>query len=465
MQEAGYFYFFTHSETDHTLVVTDQNQGFPQPRTAMSVVHEGGGIDVLTEWRRTGATAPGAVHLADYTPLTPGSSPDASQPTTLGAAGAASRAVFEWPALADTQDQASTNARIHMEAAEAETGLIAAAGRNRLLAPGMRITIARDPFDAAQGVEYVVRSVSGSGQDESWVGGDEGARYANRLVVFKSATPWREKLSTPRPRMSGVHAAIVLGGEGEEIHADRYGRIKIRFFWDHRQDATADTTCWTRVIQPWSGNSWGWQHLPRVGTEVAVAFLDGDPDRPVVIGGFYNGNMMPVFAIPGEQTKSGFRSRSTTQGDTSTFSELSFDDDKGQEKVRLHAEKDMTVEVEHDQTVTIDNSQAVTIKNGRKTKISAAGDQLTVDDGGITVTATSGDIALKASGASIKLDATMSIELTVGGNSIKIDASGITISGMMVKLSGNAMVQVDAPMTKVNADGMMMLKGGIMMLN
>jgi type VI secretion system secreted protein VgrG len=482
VEEAGYFYYFTHAEGDHTLVITDQNQGFPQnPKPTMRVVHEGGGTDVFTQWHKVETTAHGKVRLRDYDPLKPNTLPDGQQQTTLATSGAPVRDVFQWPALATTQDEASSHARLRMEAAEAEAKLFEAVGENHLFAPGSRFTVERDPFDDGTGVEYVVRGVSHSGQDHSWVTGESGASYANRITAFPVATVWREKFVTPRPAMTGIHSAIVLGGDGEEIHADQYGRVKVRFFWDHRNDATADTACWVRVVQPWAGNTWGWQHLPRVGTEVAVAFLDGDPDRPVVIGGFYNGQMMPVFPIPDEQTKSGFRSRSTTQGSTSTVSELSFDDKKGQEKVFLHAEKDMTVEVEHDQTITVDNdrsltvkqketievddSQTITVKNGRTTTIEAAGDQLTVKNGGITITASQSDISITASMGSITMEAMNSIELKVGANSVKIDQTGVTVSATQIKLSGQAMVQIEAPMTKVNADGMLMLKGGIMMLN
>ncbi len=480
-EEAGYYYYFTYTEGDHTLVLTDQNQGFPQnPKPALTVRHEGGGLDTLTEWRKIGATAFGKYQLRDYDPTAPSTLPEGTQPTQLATQGAPTRDVFEWPALALTNGAASVRARLKMEAAEAEAGLFEAAGEVSPLAAGSRFTLAEDPYDSSQGSEYVVRSIESAGEDRGWVTGDSEPAFSNRLVAFKASVPWREKMATPRPVMVGVHSAIVVGNDGEEIHADQYGRIKIRFFWDHREDATADTTCWARIVQPWAGNTWGWQHLPRVGTEVAVSFMDGDPDRPVVMGGLYNGEMMPVFAIPGEQTKSGFRSRSTTEGSTSTFSELSFDDKKGSELMFLHAEKDMTVEVENDQTVTVkhdqtievdndrsltvkqketievDDSQTVTIKNGRTTTIKASGDKLTVENG---------DIAIEASLGSISVKAMNKIELTVGSNKITIDNTGVTVSATQVKIQGQAMAQVQAPMTQVSGDGMLTLKGGVMMLN
>ena len=123
---------------------------------------------------------------------------------------------------------------------------------------------------------------------------------------------------TPRPVMAGIHSAVVIGDAGEEIHSEQYGRVKVSFFWDHRKTITADNGIWVRVIQPWAGNTWGWQSLPRVGCEVAVAFFDGDPDRPVIVGGLYNADMMPVFPVSDQQTKSGLRTRSTTAAAAAT---------------------------------------------------------------------------------------------------------------------------------------------------
>jgi type VI secretion system secreted protein VgrG len=498
VEEAGYFYYFTHTAGDHTLIVTDQNQGFvTSPKPSMTVAHEGGGTDVLTAWHKIGSTAHGSFHLLDYDLTQPTTLPEDTEATTLGTAGAAARDVFEWPALALTQSDVAARARLKMEAAEAEAGLIEALGANPGFMPGTRFTIAADPYTGAANVEYVIRSVSSSGHDQGWVTGGGASDYTNRIVAFPSATTWREKFVTPRPVMAGIHSAVVIGDTGEEIHSEQYGRVKVSFFWDHRKDITADNGIWVRVIQPWAGNTWGWQHLPRVGCEVAVAFFDGDPDRPVIVGGLYNADMMPVFPVPGQQTKSGLRTRSTTGGSSSTFSEFSIDDKAGSELVFLHAEKDMFTEIENNDTLTIgnnqtitvkndqaitisndrsltvsgtetievDGAQTVTLKNGRTTTINASGDSLTVNDGGITITAKQSDIAIAANAGNITVTAMNSIKLTVGGNSIEINSEGVTINATKVSVQGQAMVQIQGPMTQVSADGMMTLKGGVMMLN
>ena len=366
MEAEGYHYHFEHTASDHTLVVSDQNTGFPAtPKPSLYVVHEGGGVDVFTDWRRALATANGKVALLDYDPANPGTKPSGQQATTLSTSGAPLRDVFRWPALQLVASDVTSRARIMMEAAEAAVSLRDAAGENHLFSAGSRFTLAKDPFDGTTGVDYVVRRITHRGADDSWVAGAARAGYRNTLSAFPVATPWRDPLQTPRPVRAGVYGAVVLGDSGDEIHADSLGRIKVQLFFDHRGDTTADKAVWARIVQPWAGNTWGWQHLPRVGTEVAVGFMDGDPDRPVVLGGLYNGEMMPVFPVPGQQTKSGLRTRSTKSGDTSTFSEFSIDDAKGSELVYLHAEKDMTVEVENNQSTTVDNDQTLLVKNNR----------------------------------------------------------------------------------------------------
>jgi type VI secretion system secreted protein VgrG len=466
MEEAGYFYYFTFTAGDHTLIVANQNQGFlASPKPTMTVSHEGGGKDVLTAWQKVAATTIGSFHIRDYDLTQPDTPPDATETTKLGTAGATVRDVFEWPALALTQTDASARARIKMEAAEAVAALIEAQGEDPGLMPGSRLTVKQDPFTDAEGLEYIIRGVISSGRDETWVTGAGGANYTNHIVAFPAKTPWRQPLVTPRPVMAGIHSAVVIGSSGEEIHSEQYGRVKIRFFWDHRKDVTADNGVWVRVIQPWAGNTWGWQSLPRVGCEVAVAFFDGDPDRPVIVGGLYNADMMPVFPIAAEQTKSGLRSRSSTGGGSETFSEFSIDDKAGSERVFLHAEKDMVTEIENNETITVNNAQTITVKAGRTTTVNAKGDSLTVENGGIKVTAQNSDIAIEASTGNITVQALNSIKLTVGGNSIEINAEGVTINAMKVSVQGQAMVQVQAPMTQVSGDGMLTMKGGLVQLN
>jgi len=252
----------------------------------------------------------------------------------------------------------------------------------------------------------------------------------------------------------------------------------------------------------------GFDAIPRVGTEVAVAFMDGDVDRPVVVGGLYNADYMPPFALPDQKTKSGLRTRSTLKGGTANFSEFSIDDKKGQELVFLHAEKDHTIEVEHDQTLTVDNCRVKTVKadetveidgnqkfkivknqtteitqGNRDVKIDMGNDALALSQGNLSIKLdmgnmdtklsmgnhstelSLGNISLKADVGQISEEAMQSITLKVGGNSLKIDQTGVTIQGLMVKIQGQVMLDMQGTMTSLKGDAMLTLKGGIMMLN
>src|SRR5262249_16667037 len=161
-------------------------------------------------------------------------------------------------------------------------------------------------------------SVVHEAHDETVLNQDVPPSYINRFTAFPASVNWRQPIATLRPRMEGIHVAIVLGPQGEEIYTDDLARVKVRFYWDHRDEATDSESVWARVIQPWAGKGWGAQFIPRVGTEVAVAFVDGDPDRPIVVGGLYNGRDTPIYSKD-DKTKSGFRTRSSLKGGTSDF--------------------------------------------------------------------------------------------------------------------------------------------------
>jgi type VI secretion system secreted protein VgrG len=207
-----------------------------------------------------------------------------------------------------------------------------------------------------------------------------------------------------------------------------------------------------------------------------------------VLGGMYNANMQPPFTVPSEQTKSGFRSRSTPNGGTGNFSEFSIDDKMGSELVFLHAEKDLSTEVENDQTlavtgnrkVTVQKDETVTITGNRTETVNkqesitiAQGRSVTIQQGGDSLTVQAGDLTIAVSSGAISMQAMSKISLTVGSNSVTIDQSGITLNGIMIKaqaqanvqVQGQAMVQVQGPMVQVSADAMLMLKGGITMVN
>jgi type VI secretion system secreted protein VgrG len=464
LQEEGAFYFFEHTEGDHELVIADSNGAFARmPGAPLRFDSANADDEVLTGWSRDQATTHGRMRMIDYDPTAPKKRLDAQQQTVLGAGGAAVRDVFRWPALSHDPARVRSLARFRLEADEAAVSLVNGKGRNRVMAAGQYFTLAEDPLDGGKGKPFAIHSVMHDAWDQTFLTSDAGSGYANTFTVLPMDVPWREPFAAERPRMLGVHAALVIGPKGSEIHTDDLGRVKVMFFWDHRRDAAPDQAIWARVIYPWAGNGWGWQSTPRVGTEVAVAFMDGDPDRPVVLGGMYNGDDKPIYP-EAEKTRSGIRTRSSLGGAASNFNELTFDDKKGDELVYVQAEKDMRTLVKNDQFLTVNHcrvkhvkvDETVTIGNNRAVTIDKGNDTLTVKTGNLTIDTTLGKIDVTA---------LQSITLKVGNSMVKIDQMGVTIKGPILDYEGMALLKTKAPITTLEAPGMMTLKAGIMMLN
>ena len=516
MEAEGYYYFFEHEESAHNLVLSDANAAFQAlAHPNVELMFKGGGINGLNAWHRVAATAYGKVQMDDYDPLNPATAVTGQQSTVLSTSGHAARDVFEWPALTDKADMATGRSRIRQEAAEAFSTLFEGAGQDQEFIPGGKFSLQAGPFVSADAGDYVIRSVFHEAVDEAHGAGGAAGGYSNRFTAFPASVTWRQPITVPRPNLGGLYSAVVLGPSGEEIYTDQYGRVKVWFHWDHRKDATADNTIWLRVMQPWSGNAWGVQHIPRVGTEVAVAFVNGDVDNPIVIGCYYNANQMHPLTLPDDKTKSGIRSRSSPQGGTANFSEFWIDDKKGNEMVFLHAEKDHSEEVENDQTVhvmhdqkitvdndrtrevknnetvTVKNNQSITVTQDRTVEISKGNESLTVKMGNMTTEVSKGDISttakmgnistkasmgniateaslgnitIKADLGAVSVEAMQSIELKVGASSVKIDQMGVTIKGMMVKIEGQVMTDVKGLITKLGGDAMTMVKGPIIMI-
>ena len=480
MEEAGWFYFFK----GETLVVTDDNASLED----IGALPGAGAL--VNAVRPVHAVARAKEFTADYNPVSPTTEVKGEQATVLKATGALSPDSFVWPSLTTTADEAAARARLRMEAAEAAASLLAGTSEWIELAAGHLFEVLGDDSFLPAG-KFAVRSVVHEAADDVWLNGGGGARYENSFEVFPEATTWRQPFATRRPRMDGIHAAIVIGSESEKnIHTDDLGRVKVKFFWDHRGDASPEgDAIWARVVQPWAGKGWGAQFIPRVGTEVAIGFMDGDPDRPVVLGGLYNGVDTPIFS-KAEKMKSGFRSRSTDDGSTAHFNEFSFDDKKDSELVFLHAQKNFKIEVEYDlnlkvdncritevkvdDTVTIKGKQDVKVKGDRTFEVEEGNYKLTitkgnldekVDTGNYKMGVSKGTYDVKADAGAITIEAGQTITLKVGGSSLEITASGITLKAPTVTVKADGQVAIASPATEVKGDGMLTLKGGMVMIN
>lgn len=219
------------------------------------------------------------------------------------------------------------------------------------LAPGVVMSMGGHPHSAlGDGKDLLVVESSLSGADRG-----EWSHYCEARGV---EVPFRPELVTPKPTVNGVESATVVGPAGEEIHTDEFGRVRVHFHWDRESKMDDNSSCWIHVSQPWGGSGYGGSNLPRVGQEVLVDFLGGDPDRPVIVGRVYTNLQKTPYKLPDNKTQSGWKSMSSPGGGASNFNELMFEDKKGQELVRMQAEKDLTKLVKHDESVTIGNDRA-----------------------------------------------------------------------------------------------------------
>ncbi|MGG5812352.1 type VI secretion system Vgr family protein [Falsiroseomonas sp. CW058] len=500
LEEAGLTYHFEHAAAGPKMKVAGGPGDFPYADLAeMMAEHGATQLDMLSGWRRVNRVRSRRTLLHDM-------DEERSQPSVTLESNANTRnfaeepamdgfgEVFHWPGGMSTQGHAGT-AVIEMSAAESASEEFQAQARDPRLRPGVRFHVAVKNEDASVTKrQYHVTAVRHEAFDHSGLvagaGGTES--YGATLRLAMNGRTWALPQRHPRPVMPGLQSATVTGPAGEKIHVDKFGRIKVKFRWDRFGKDDDTSSIWVRVMQPAAGAWGGAWFLPRVGDEVLVAFLEGDPDRPLVVGSVYGKDAPPPFDPGANKTQTGYRTRSYKSDSKADANILRFEDKKGSEEVLVHAQKDLTVEVENDETRNVGHDQVETIKNSRTTTIKDADDTYTLEKGSRTETIKIGDetlsidmgnratklkmgnddlklgmgnFGLKCDLGAVTIEAMQSITLKVGGNSVVIDQTGVTIKGIMVKAEGQAMIETKAPLAQHSGDGMVIIKGGLVMIN
>jgi type VI secretion system secreted protein VgrG len=337
----------------------------------------------------------------------------------------------------------------------------------RGICPGCKFTLTDHPRED-QNREYLITSANysiDSGEFYSGGGGGGGCVYSCSFtaIAIKTAIdpaqPFRSPRITPKPSIPGPQTAMVVGPSGEEIWVDKYGRVKVQFHWDRIGRADENSSCWIRVAQVWAGKNWGAMYIPRIGQEVIVEFLEGDPDQPIITGRVYNGVAMPPYGLPGEQTKSTLKSNSSKGGEG--FNEIRFEDKKGKEQIFIHAQQDADTRIKNDCKEYIGNERHLIVKKNQlelvegDKHLTIQGNQNEKIDGTISIEAGS-DIQEKAGGnygfeagsdihikggMNVVIEAGMKLSLKAGSNFIDISPSGVAISGtptVMINSGGSA---------------------------
>jgi type VI secretion system secreted protein VgrG len=397
MEEEGIYYFFEHRADGHTLVLANTPQSHPLLPQANRVIYQEETSttlqpDRVQQWVKRQEIRAGRLTLWDHHFQLPHNHLGANETVRdrvisagrvrhpLDAGGNERFELYDYPGgyaqrfdgvaggggdrSEDLKRIFEDNRRTTAIRLEEETwpGLtIAGAGTCWHFASGHKFTLAGH-YDA-DGPYVLTRVHHDADIIGSYASGApaQPGLYANTFECIPVDLPFRPLRRTPKPRFEGAQTAVVVGPADEEVHCDKYGRVKVQFHWDRQGQYNAESSCWVRVGQPSAGGGWGAMHLPRIGHEVIVTYLDGDPDRPIIVGSVYNAREMPPFKLPEERTRSGFKSNTVNRRSGANFSGLAFDDKKGKEHVQLHSERDLMINAEHNHVVNVGSHQHVNV--------------------------------------------------------------------------------------------------------
>ena len=515
LAEEGIFYFFKHKDGEHKLVLTDNASAYADCLQDTVEYRQGQeeAVDGIHTFDTAAHLTDAQWHIEDYDFEKPANNIEGERKTNQQPASAKKWEHYRFPGTSVKADTLKRFATAAIDAAEAGFETAEGGSTCASFTSGHAFTLKGHPV-AAENRRVVLTMVHHEALNRVHFAQRPGSEakpyYRNTFTTMPATRIARDPLPAPKPVVQGPQTALVVGPSGDEIHTDKYGRIRVQFHWDRYGKKNEKSSCFVRVAQSLAGSNWGSVFVPRVGMEVVVQFLDGDPDRPLVTGAVYNADNMPPWALPANMTKSGLLTRSSKSGQTANANELSFEDKKGEEKITFHAEKDFLREVENDDTLDVGHDQKRTIKNNRTTEItegnesltikkgnrtekietgnetldidkgnrtvtlSTGNDELTLKKGGRTVALTMGNDSLtlskgnqttKASAGKITLEAMQGITLKCGTSTVEITPAGITIKGVTLSIEGTAKTDVKGPIVNVAGDGMAILKGGIVKIN
>ncbi|MBL4764875.1 MAG: type VI secretion system tip protein VgrG [Colwellia sp.] len=500
MEQEGIYYYFAHTNGKHSLVLVDDSSVLPDHgEVPFNDVEEGSyevDVEGIKKWENYRKLRTGGISLSDFDFTTPSKNLTAvtADPKTSSLSALQK---FNYPGKYSERDKGTDYTKILMEQENVNYDEKSCAGNFRTLCAGAQFSLI-DHHRDDQNDNYLITKFTCTLKSDEYISSSKGGDselFTCKFTAIPSNVVYRPQISTIKPKITGPQTAMVVGKAGEEIWTDKYGRVKVLFHWDRYGEANEKSSCWIRVSQSWAGKGWGTMQIPRVGQEVLVDFLHGDPDQPIIIGSVYNGTSMPPYTLPANATMSGVKSRSSKGG--AGFNEIRLEDKKGDEQIFIHGEKNQDINIKNDCFETIGNDRHLIIKNdqielvennrneevkadhiekiGKDRHLEVIGKEAKKVGNSLSLTVT-GDVAevFKANhsmqvtddsyikGANICIEATDNITLKVGGSSISIEASGITIkTGSDIKLDAGANINIESGAnTKIKAGGMADIDAG-----
>lgn len=490
--EGIYYYFESDDQQGHILTIADATSSYSTLPNESSFAYSPvtgvqGVTDSILRWSSEERIHSGSWKLNDYHHEMPTSNLQGSAPSTVVASAGQSFSMYDFPGayakkfndpgsrLSDVPKEGTTLTDVKMQIEETTRVECSGVSRCRPFMTGYTITVTGG-FAAGT---YLLTEVNHEcDQQPAYRARDQvDDAYRNTFKCIDSSVLFTPPQITPKPLIYGLQTAVVVtDSSGEEIWPDKYGRVKVAFPWDLSQT----NACWLRVVQPWAGKSWGHQWLPRVGDEVAVSFLEGDPDLPIVVGSVYNADNMPVFALPDNKTQSGIQTHSSKGGGSSDYNMLRLEDKEGSEEIYIQAQKDWNSLIKNNETRTVQNDRTTTIHTNDSRTVQTGSDSISVEQGSrtitvsqnisetaqqgnISVTASQGNISTTANMGNISTTASMgnisttaslgniTVEASVGSISIS-GLSGVTISCGASSISMTpASISITAPMVLINS--------------
>lgn len=552
MEDEGIYYYFKHSADRHVMVLCDGPgahhtlEGLPQVKFLGNASERSSRGVTIWRWSERLGTAPAKLDLTEHHFLIPAANNLGTEAVSCPGVHPAS-ALYDHPAgvggyaensviKSGLPAQTKRHAQSRLEAMRAETQKFFGETNAFAVSCGDKLALVEHP-QASLNMDYLLVAATHVYSGASYQsGGQEDFHLEVHLEAIPFATPWRPTHRTPKPLTGGPQTARVVGplqnpgATDDTIHVDENGRVKVQFYWDRRGKLDQNSSCWVRVSQGWADGGYGAVLLPRIGQDVIVDFLDGDPDRPIITGRVYNAARMPPYPLPAKKTVSTLKSRSVgspgsypeaenpPESSTPGFNELRFEDDAGKEEVFIHAQRDMNTWVRFDETkkngrdtsqrvgrnktvsikknlsttldegdetrtltkgsrtTTIKTDEKLTVQSGDMSTTVQTGNQTTdiqtgnlttkVDTGNHATTVSMGNLTIDVSMGKATITAMQSIELTVGGSSIKMTPASIEMSAPTVKINADAAFSAQGGMTAEVKGGIMLtLSGGIVMIN
>jgi type VI secretion system secreted protein VgrG len=470
MEQAGIYYYFTHENAKHTLVLTDDPSshvvmpGRPELYFSSNSLHAAS----LKTWALNAEVQPGAYAIDDYdynkanTALLKVSSKERTHKN-------AGFELYDYPGEYLEPSWGETYAKVRMEELYCQYELSRGAGTERGVCVGHKFKLADHPV-AALNKEYLVVSHSFSADNNlANTGGGSGALFESSFTVIPATTQFRPPRLTPLPSIAGPQTATVVGPAGEEIHTDALGRVRLQFHWDRYSTGSDKDSIFVRVSNPFAGKQWGSINIPRVGQEVIVQFLEGDPDRPLVTGRVYNSENQTPYDMPAKKMYTGFKTRSYPDGATDQFHELRFDDTKGSEQIYLQSQKWMDFRVKSNfkeyvgGTYNSFSAGRMLVQSGEEMHHTAKGDLRLTSETGFIDLGAKDDIAIVSEDC-IFLDGVG--QITLKSPLIALDADDINLKGKKIYITGSDFIDLKCggSFVSIKPDGVY-IKGPMVYVN